>query len=391
MLGYVLAIAVMTGWYYFCQQFGDKQVKCFLVGTAVIMTLFYGLRGHGVGSDTYPYIVMFQQDGAQSFSNLWDYMWEMKSPAYVLSEWLFYRILPYPQLWLIATSAFFFFTFSKFVEKNSMDPYFSYFIFFTIFGLFQMSGVRQSCAMAVLMMAFEQMKKKNLIKYLLLVGLAYLFHKSAIVFLPFYFIGKRKITKLDLPIILIAIVAIYGNRGFLFDYIKSFTSYDYFEQLNHGEPINFSIMIYGATLLALLLCMTLTSRAKRKDMKPYQNENGLQNANNAFQSSARQPVSYALAHRKARKDVELVLYSQYANAMLLASLFMPLVAVNGAVRRIVMYFALFMVLLIPKAFREFIEPNSRKLLNILFGAALIYLLISGVYGSSYSYSLFFVG
>ena len=116
MFGYVFVVVLMTGWYYFCQRFGDKHVKYFLVGTAVIMTLFYGLRGQGVGSDTYPYFVMFQRDGAQSFSNLWDYMWEMKSPAYVLSEWLFYRILPYPQLWLIATSAFFFFPFSKFVE-----------------------------------------------------------------------------------------------------------------------------------------------------------------------------------------------------------------------------------------------------------------------------------
>ena len=117
----------MTAWYYFCQQFGDKQVKCFLVGTAVIMTLFYGLRGTGVGSDTYPYYVMFQQDGAQSFSSLWENMWEMKSPAYVISEWLFYQVLPFPHLWLVATSAFFFFPFSKFIEKNSMDPYFSYF------------------------------------------------------------------------------------------------------------------------------------------------------------------------------------------------------------------------------------------------------------------------
>lgn len=387
MLGYVFVIALMTGWYYFCQQFGDKQVKCFLVGTAVIMTLFYGLRGQGVGSDTYPYFVMFQQDGAQSFSNLWDYMWEMKSPAYVLSEWLFYRILPFPQLWLVATSAFFFFPFSKFVERNSMDPYFSYFIFFTIFGTFQMTGIRQSCAMAVLMMAFEQMKKKKLIKYLLLVGLAYLFHKSAIVFLPFYFIGKRRITKLDLPILFIAVAAIYGNRAFLFDYIKSFTSYDYFEQLNHGEPINFSIMIYGATLLALYLCVVLTARKKRQNEKQYQRETGFQNTNNYIKKS----VTHDLSRQAVRKDVELVLYSQYANAMILASLFMPLVAINGATRRIVMYFALFMILLIPKAFREFIEPNSRKLLNILFGAALIYLLLSGVYGSSYSYSLFFVG
>lgn len=389
MLGYLIAFSCMTGWYYLCQQFGDKHHKNFLVGTAILMTLFYGLRGQNVGSDTISYITMFKVDGAQPLSNLWDYMWEKKSPAFVLCEWLFYQILPFPQLWLIATSAFFFFTFSKFVEKNSMDPYFSYFIFFTIFGTFPMTGVRQSCAMAVLMIAFEQMKKKKLIKYLLLMGLAYLFHKSAIVFFPFYFIGRRRITKLDIPIISIMIVAIYRNRAFLFDYIKSFTSYDYFEQLNHGEPINFSIMIYGATLSALLLCLLLTSQKKRQVAKQYQKENSLRNGNSYIEKRASPLVLRSLIRQAVRKDGELVLYSQYANAMILASLFMPLVAINGAVRRIVMYYALFMILFIPKVFCNFIEPKSRNILKILFGAVLLYLLLSDIGDSSYSYSLFF--
>lgn len=380
----------MTGWYYLCQQGGDKHFKKFLVGTAIIMTLFYGLRGQNVGSDTISYITMFQEDGSQPLSGLWEYMWEKKSPAFVLAEWIFYKVLPFSKLWLIATSAFFFFTFSKFLEKNSMDPYFSYFMFFTVFGTFQMTGVRQSCAMAVLMIAFEQMKNKKLIKYLLLVGLAYLFHKSALVFLPFYFIGKRRITKMDIPIITIAIVAIYKNRAFLFDYIKSFTSYDYFEQLNHGEPINFSIMIYGATLLAILLCILLISQKKRQLTEQYQKENYINaNSNGYPQTRTRQPVPHNVLRQELSKDVELVLYSQYANAMILASLFMPLVAINGAVRRIVMYFALFMVLLIPKAFREYLEPQSRGIIKLFFGGILLYLLLSGINGSSYEYSLLF--
>lgn len=381
MFGYIFVIVCMTGWYYLCKQSGDKHYKYFLIGTAILMTLFYGLRGQDVGSDTISYIIMFKEDGVQPLSGLWDYMWERKSPAYVLAEWLFYKILPFPQLWLIATSAFFFFTFSKFVEKNSMDPYFSYLIFFTIFGAFQMTGIRQSCAMAVLMMAFEQMKKKKLIKYLLLVGLAYLFHKSALVFLPFYFIGKRRITKLDIPIITIIIVAIYRNRAFLFDYIKSFTSYDYFEQLNHGEPINFSIMIYTSTLLAIILCLYLAYKERKQAVYEFSSSNRL--------SGQRRSGSRALIKKTVYKDDELVLYSYYANSMILASMFMPLVAINGSVRRIVMYFALLMILLIPKAFKEFLAPGVRLMCKFVLGGLLSYILLSGVPGSSYSYNLFF--
>lgn len=388
MFGYVFVIFCMTGWYYLCRHSGDKNCKNFLLGTTILMTLFYGLRAYNVGSDTISYVLMFLEDGSQPLNGLWDYMWAEKSPAFVLCEWLFYKILPFPQLWLIATSAFFFFTFSKFVEKNSMDPFFSYFIFFTIFGTFQMTGVRQSCAMAVLMIAFECVKKKKLVKYMLLVGLAYLFHKSALVFLPFYFIARRRITRGDIPLLVIAVVVIYGNRAFLFDYIKSFTSYDYFEQLNHGEPINFSIMIYAATLLALLLCLLLIAQKKRQVAEQYLKENYLRHGTGHISAKVGAHIPRKLLREEMQKDVELALYSQYANAMIVASLFMPLVAINGAVRRIVMYYALFMILLIPKAFREFIEPKSRNIFKLLFGAVLMYLLISGVRGSSYSYTLF---
>ncbi|MBQ3548140.1 MAG: EpsG family protein [Clostridia bacterium] len=386
MLGYIVAIGLITVWYYICKNTGDKNHKSFLIGTAILMTLFYGLRGQDVGSDTVSYIAMFLEDGSVPLSGLWDYMWKEKSPAYVLLEWLFYQILPFPQLWLLATSAFFFFIFSNFIKKNSVDPYFSYLIFFTIFGTFQMTGIRQSCAMAVLMLAFEQIKEKRPVKYLLLIGLAYLFHKSSIVFLPFYIIGKRRITDLDIPIFTVGIVAIYANRAFVFDLIKSFTSYNYFEQLNHNEPVNFSIMIYGTTLLALLLCVVLTSRKKRQLIEQYDLS---QNANIYSYSKMRRLFQNDLLRQEVRKDGELSLYSQYANAMILASLFMPLVAINGAVRRIVMYFALFMILLLPKVFREFMDPQIRRVCKIILGVILTYLLLSGVKGSSYEYYLFF--
>lgn len=366
----------------------EKGNKYFLVGTAFFMTLFYGLRGETVGADTIDYIDMFLVDGSQPLNKLWAYMWEEKSPAFVLSEWLFYQILPFPQMWLIATSAFFFFTFSKFVEKNSMDPFFSYFIFFSIFGLFQMTGVRQSCAMAVLMMAFEQIKKNNLIKYLLLIGLAYLFHKSSLIFLPFYLFGKRRVTMMDIPILAGAVFFVYKDRSSLYDYIKSFTSYDHYEQLEHGEPINFSLMIYAATLLALVLCILLTFQKRQQLIDAYRDAYALKHPNVNEHMNSQKMIPRSLLLKGLRDDADLKLYTQYANAMIVASLFMPFVALNGAMRRIVMYFALFMILLIPKAFHKLIDARSRKIAKIIFGAFLLYLLLSGVSGSDYEYSLF---
>ena len=352
MLGYLFVILIMTGWYFLCRQSREDQDKNFLIGITVIMTLFYGLRGPDVGHDTGAYIDMFLEDAATPLSGLWTYMWKEKSPAYVLSEWIFYRILPFPQLWLVATSALFFIAFSLFLKKNSVDPYFSYLIFFTIFGTFQMTGVRQSCAMAFLLFAFEAIKEKRLFRYLLLIGLAYLFHKSSIVFLPFYIIGRRRVTLADIPAALIAIIVIYLNRTAIFEYIKGFTSYEHYSLLDHGEPINFSIMIYGATLLSLLLCVALTHLKRYNLEEQYLQEYNL--AQMESQSSGRRVLPRTLSRetllKEIRSDEQLMLYAQYANA-----------------------------------FQQFLDPASRRVVKVLFCAFLMWLLLRGLDNSVYAY------
>lgn len=367
MLGYILALCGMLIGYLIFPNKTRRSQRNFLIWTTAIMIAFYGLRASTVGSDTVPYINMFLEAGVKPAGELWEYMWKEKSPAFVLFEWIFYQVLPFPQLWLIATSAFFFIAFAKFIYENSETPVYSYFIFFTIFGTFQMTGVRQSCAMAVFLFAYKYIKEKKLLKYLLMIGLAYLFHKSAIVLLPIYWFKNRKVRIIDAAIITVVMVMIYRNRQELFEYIKGFTSYNYFEALNHGEPINFSLMIYATTLLSFMLYCILNIKVKRA-----------KSINNAD-------------CRIKRLESELPYYSLYTNSMYFASFFMPLVAVNGSVRRIVMYYALFMVIIVPKGLSElFPERSIKMIIKGVLGALLIYLLLSGVSGSSYAYKFCFV-
>ena len=365
MLGYIVALClILLGYYAFPNKTRYSQ-KNFLILTTIIMIFFYGLRASTVGSDTISYINMFIEDGSQPLRKLWTYMWKEKSPAFVLCEWLFYRILPFPQLWLITTSAFFFIALAIFIYENCETPVYSYFMFFTIFGTFQMTGVRQSCAMAVFMLAYRYIKEKKLLKYLLMIGLAYLFHKSAIVLLPIYWFKNRKVRKIDVAAIIIIIGVIYQNRLELFDYIKGFTSYNHFEVLQHGEPINFSLMIYATTSLSFVLYCILDAKVRRAK--------SMNNTEYRIQAIER----------------GLPYYSLYTNSMYFASFFMPLVAVNGSVRRIVMYYSLFMVIIVPKSISVLFPERIQVIIKGMLGALLVYLLLSGVVGSSYSYSLCF--
>lgn len=367
MLGYIIALFVILFGYFIFPQKTRRSRKCFLVWTTIAMIMFYGLRASTVGSDTISYINMFIEDGGQPLTNLWEYMWLEKSPAFVLCEWLFYHFLPFPQLWLIATSALFFISFAVFLYENSETPVYSYFMFFTLFGTFQMTGVRQSCAMAIFLLAYKYIKEKKPIKYLLMIGVAYLFHKSAIVLLPIYWFKNRKIRKIDVPIVVAAVILIYQNRLEIFEYIKGFTSYSYFEALQHGEPINFSLMIYVTTLLSFILFCILESKVRRAKF------------NNSID-----------CYTKAIEN-HLPYYALYTNSMYFASFFMPLVAINGSIRRIVMYYALFMIIIVPKGIEAlFQNKRIQMIIKVFLGTLLIYLLLSGVSNSSYLYNLFFL-
>lgn len=356
MTGYLIVLIILIVWYLIVtNQIGDDKKKAFLIGATVIFTFFYGLRAETVGSDTLPYLNMFLKDASQPLESLWTYMWSQKSPAFVLLEWLFFRVMPSTRLWLIFCAAFSFVGLSCFIYKNSEDPFFTWYLFYTIFGLFQMTGVRQSMAMAVLMFAFEYVKERRIVRYLLFIGIAYLFHQSAIVFLPVYWLSRRKVRKIDLVLIVSVIVAMYSYRNVAFNYIKSFTSYYYFEELNHSEPINFSIMIYAAVLGSYIWALFT-----QNDAKIYSDETCVQDAQEA---------------------------NMYTNIQYLGAVFMPMVAVNGAVRRIVMYFAVYMIFSIPRIIRRFFTKQSVFLVQMILGVLLLILMVRGVSDSSYVYHL----
>ena len=55
-----------------------------------------------------------------------------------------------------------------------------------------MNGVRQSVAIMMFYYSFRYIKEQNLKKYLILNGIGCLFHSSAILFIPLYFVLNRR-------------------------------------------------------------------------------------------------------------------------------------------------------------------------------------------------------
>lgn len=80
-----------------------------------------------------------------------------------------------------------------FLQKNSFNKHLALYFYFTL-GLFafSMAGIRQTLAMSICLFAYEEIKKQRLLRFLLIIGIAFLFHQSAVFFIPAYFIGRVK-------------------------------------------------------------------------------------------------------------------------------------------------------------------------------------------------------
>lgn len=366
MLAYLICIILLVVLYdIICNYKIDKRnIDVFLFVAAILMTFFYGSRHFSVGTDTIAYFRIFDEDTSVPFDSLWTYMWNQKSPLYVLTEWLFSKFIPSAQAWLYFISAFFFYGLSRFIKKNSKTPFLSYLIFFCIFGLFQMTGLRQSVAMVFLMEAFSYAVNRKIFKFITFIIIAYLFHKSALIFLPVYFLVEKKIRVVDFFVVFFAVFCIYHSRTESFEYIKSFTSYYYYEATQLEEPINYSIMIYASTFFSFIVSIMQNKLAKKEILRIDKdiivgNRNKLSNNINT-------------------------------NMMYIACLFMPMVAINGSVRRIVMYFALPIIFILPETIDFLFKQKKAFFVKICLSLFLVFLLLRGVSNSNYSYCLFFM-
>ena len=131
-------------------------------------------------------------------------------------EWGFtflYKFIVYFDMdkqWIFVFSSFIinFFVF-KSIFEHSKSAFISLAVFFLgSFFFFSMNGIRQSIAMAIFYYSIPLIKEKNFKKYLILNCIGFLFHSSAILFIPLYFILTHKFTHMQRIITILILIVV---------------------------------------------------------------------------------------------------------------------------------------------------------------------------------------
>ncbi|ENU80970.1 hypothetical protein F975_00828 [Acinetobacter sp. ANC 3789] len=203
MIPYLFILLFVMVWVIF-EKYSLNR-RAFWIPT-LALSLFAGIRSYRVGTDTGAYVSNYISNLNPSYFQFRDDV----EKGYQLFDYLLLNIT-HNYFWLLFLTAFFIvFSYLRFIKKYSQDYVLSVIIFVT-FGAytFMLNGLRQAIAMAIFLYAIPALINKKLLQYVLICLFASLFHISALIMIPFYFLVNVNIKNIY-KIMTVLVVAFIG-------------------------------------------------------------------------------------------------------------------------------------------------------------------------------------
>ncbi len=224
----------------------DEQKKYIWFFACFLTWFLLAFRGYRVGNDTIQYVNAFER-----IANIpWDKIYinfEKDTGFYYLTK--FISSIWDNKTWFLAATAFLsLIGVFAYIRRNTTRPILALFFFITLANYhFLFTGVRQSIAMSVCLLALPFAEKKKFIRFVAIVILAGLCHKSAFIFLLAYVVVRRAITPFNMLINMVVISAISLGYEEVLTYVGDLLGYEYgVEELSNG-------VFFFAIVLAVLV------------------------------------------------------------------------------------------------------------------------------------------
>jgi len=324
----------------FLQDSSQTKKKIFCTLASLNWILLSGLRHLTIGADTIKYGYYFEKAKQIPWAMLWNERVDIfihgsmgKDPGYIVFEKLLQLFTTNYRVYLILIAILFTVPMGIWIYANSYNPLMSFIIYSCLFySFFAVTGTRQTVATAIVVFGgYHFIKKRKFLLFILLILIAMGIHYSAICYLPFYFIANKEITNKYLALCGGTFIGIFLFKEYIFRLGSKLIGYDQYLPFEEtGTTWTFSIFLIALTIVALL---------KRNEILK----------NNA-------EAKYSM------------------NALLVAALLVPFTFVNPAAMRIIQYFSLSIMLLVPEIIRSF-EKRERFFVFFIACSTLIVLLI----------------
>ena len=321
--------------------YNQKMKYCWSMG--ILLILLSGLRSLRVGADTAEYYRSYMEISRMSWQKVFmpavmKYAYGIegiRDPGYAVFQKCTQILGTDYQVYLMLIACLFMIPFVKLVLRESKCPTISFCLYSALFyGFFSITGIRQTIATAFTVLVGDQLvKKRKLLPFVLIVLLSSTIHKSALVFLPFYFLSRIPVNKgtAFCSIFLVVFSFVFRNQlKMVFIDVSGYT--DYVNAYENAGTYTFTF------LLAILFIMSF----------------------------------FAM-----ESDSELRDNNRFYIALYLAMFFTPLTWINPSAMRIVQYFSIYLVILIPEMIDCVFSKNSQFLARGAVVIVLLLLLLKG--------------
>ena len=234
----------------------------FFTIAGIQLFLIAALRGETVGTDLENYLPAFKTIVNTSWDAIFEIDWE---PGYIVFNKLLSLFSDDNRFFLIVTSLFTTVGYLLFIWKNSKKPWLSVFLLVALgYYLESFNIIRQSMAMVIVLHGLIYAQKRCFIKYLLCILCAMLFHKTAIIcLLPYFFFNIRpSIGNFGIMLVCGSVISSLSGTMLLSYVIQSsFSTYS----LDNEASSGYSMLLF----LSFLTVVSLLFSSKKKEYNLY--------------------------------------------------------------------------------------------------------------------------
>ncbi len=229
MLIYLIVLVIVVSAVYAARRSKSAVISWFLIGIALAtMVLTGGLRDRTVGTDTGYYVMDF--DHVRTFASVIANGREKGEYGFWILVWLVHLFSDQYVYFLLAVTLVFVICHLWAMDLYSKQIEISFFFFITA-GIYVtcFNAERQAVACAIYALAVGPLIKGNFKKYLGWVLVASLFHQTALVAIPAYFVMRRPVTARNYAIIaligIVTVVFFHGIMSVATGFGKSYSDY----------------------------------------------------------------------------------------------------------------------------------------------------------------------
>jgi len=225
--------------------------KC-LVFALIPVFILIAFKANTIGADTRNYLRAFEALARfGDFEDLSPFGYERTEIGYKNFILLLTKISSWPHTLLIALGIMVCYALYDFISRTASNWCLALFFFVTLgFFQFAMSGIRQTLAVSILLIGYRYVQRRNLFKFLITVVVAMMFHKSAIIFAPVYYIAHLKLSLKTISLMFFSMFVglLFADKLLLT--VADVMEYNYgIEQTGNGQ------IFFAIVLIITLLCL----------------------------------------------------------------------------------------------------------------------------------------